>query len=72
MEAAYLLSEDQAIVEMAVDIPFKVRGRQTRVVPAEWAERVTKEFQALGAEAPSDLHPMTMNIGTKEENEFKT
>jgi hypothetical protein len=71
MQSAYLLSEDQAVVEMAVDIPFKVRGRQTRVVPAAWAERVTKEFQALGEEAPQDLHPMTPSEKEKE-NEFKT
>ena len=71
MAEVYLLSEDQAIVEMAVDIPFKVRGRQTRVVPAEWAERVSKEFQALGEEAPKDLHPMEY-IEIEEENEFRT
>lgn len=72
MQRAYVISEDQAIVEMAVDIPFKVRGRQTRIVPAEWAERVTKEFQALGEVAPQDLSPLGAGdvIAMGEENEF--
>jgi hypothetical protein len=70
MEQAYLLSEDQAIVEMSVDIPFKVRGRQTRIVPAEWAERVTKEFQSLGEVAPENLHPTRAEAISEAEHEF--
>lgn len=54
---AYVLDEDKAVVTLAVDIPFKVRGKQTRIVPAEWAERVTKEFQDLGTVAPKHLRP---------------
>jgi hypothetical protein len=75
MESAYLLSEDQAIVELAVDVPFVVRGRQTRVVPAEWAKRIASEFQALGEVAPPDLHPLAPDVDVikmGEENEFRT
>lgn len=54
---AYTLSENEAVVTLAVDVPFKVRGKQTRIVPAEWAERITKEFQDLGVPAPKHIRP---------------
>jgi hypothetical protein len=54
---AYTLTEDEAVVTLAVDVPFKVRGRQTRIVPAEWAERITREFQELGKPAPKGIRP---------------
>lgn len=71
LRAAYVITEDQAIVELAVDVPFSVRGRETRVVPAKWAKRVAKEFQALGEVAPEGLHPLPPAMDSEEEREFR-
>jgi hypothetical protein len=67
---AFIITEDQAIVELAVDIPFSIRGRETRLVPSEWAKRVAEEFRNLGTPAPDGLRPLPADSSFPEEQEF--
>jgi hypothetical protein len=68
---AFIITEDQAIVELAVDIPFGIRGRETRLVPVEWAKRVAEEFRSLGSPAPDGLQPLPADFTIPEESEFR-
>jgi hypothetical protein len=68
---AFVITEDQAIVELAIDIPFGPRGRETRLVPSTWAARVLEEFRSLGSPAPDGLQPLPSDFSFPQEQEFR-